>query len=110
MKLWNINSETIALEMLNNPEDPFHLNNVDFITHIDAKNLSSTLSIYPHLKVDARKPKAEWDAKAAIATQTALKNVDNIVLKWKNKDNRDSISTNGHGNVILFFHFHIIIG
>ena len=109
MKLWNINTETLALEMLNNPVDSFRLNNEDFITHIEAKNLSTTLYIYPLLKTDARKPKTEWDAIAALATQTALKSVDNILLKWKNKDNRDSISTNGHGDVILLFYFHIII-
>ena len=109
MKLYNINTETIALEMLNNPKDPFRLNNEVLITHIDAKNLSTTLHIYPHLKIDTKKTKTEWDAKAAIATQTALNSVDNLVLKWQNKDNRHSINTNGHGDLMLFSHFHIII-
>ena len=97
MKMWNINSATIALEMLNNVDNPLRVNNDHLIIHIDAKNLSTTLKIYPHFKIDARQPKTEWDVKTALATQTALESVDNTVLKWKNKDNRDSINTNGHG-------------
>ena len=94
MSGWEMTLEKAALERLNNEND----SDEKLVTFIDSQCLSLTLKIYPDLKSDLTKTKDEWDRKAAIATQTALENVDITVSKWKSKENRDCISTNGHGN------------
>ena len=92
MSSWNIISEEIALEKLNNENDDI------LFDCIDAQCLSLKLKIYPDLKSDLSKTKTEWDSKAETATQTALQNVEITVSKWKSKENKDSISKNGYGN------------
>ena len=94
MSVWNITLEKTALERLNNE----NYSHKKLFTFIDAQCLSLNLKIYPDLKSDLSKAKIEWDKKAEIATKTALQNVDNTVSNWKSKENKDCISTNGHGN------------
>ena len=88
-------TEEPALERLNNENDD---SNKKMFTFIAAQDLSLKLKIYPDLKSDLSKSKAEWNRKAETATQTALQNVEITVSKWKSKENKDSISTNGYGN------------